>query len=90
MWVQSALVNWGVFGDICVYEREQMLHLALGAFLETVIAVLLSLVGMEGKVKTVSALVGVVTDRYAFYFTYKFFKRLKARIRKKHMQLWSL
>lgn len=69
MWVQCALVNWGVFGDICVYEREQMLHLALGAFLETVIAVLLSLVGMEGKVKTVSAQVGVVTDRYAFYFT---------------------
>lgn len=48
MWVQCALVNWGVFGDICLCEREKMLHLALGAFLETVIAVLLSLVGMEG------------------------------------------
>lgn len=58
-----------MFGDICVCEREQMLHLALGAFLETAIAVLLSLVGVEGKVKTASAQVGVVTDRSAFYFT---------------------
>lgn len=52
---------------VCV--KEQILHLALGAFLETVIAVLLSLVGVECKVKTVSAQVGVVTDRSAFYFT---------------------
>lgn len=50
-------------------EREQMLCLALGTFLEMDIAVLLSLVGVEDKVKTVSAQVGVVTDRSAFYFT---------------------
>lgn len=58
-----------MFGDICVCEREQMLCLALGAFQEMDIAVLLSLVGVEGKVKTVSAQVGVVTDRSTFYFT---------------------
>lgn len=58
-----------MFGDICVCEREQMLRLALGAFLEMDIAVLLSLVGVESKVKTVSAQVGVVTDRFTFYFT---------------------
>lgn len=46
-----------------------MLCLALGTFLEMDIAVLLSLVGVEDKVKTVSAQVGVVTDRFAFYFT---------------------
>ncbi len=47
-----------------MFERQNILHLDLGAFMETVIAVLLSLVGKEGKVKTVS-----VTDRSAFYFT---------------------
>jgi len=58
-----------VFGDICVCEREQILCLALGAFLEMDIAVLLSLVGVEGEVKTGSVQVGVVTDRSTFYFT---------------------
>lgn len=58
-----------MFGDICVCEREQMLCLALGAFLEMDIAVLLSLVGVEGKVKNAIAQVGVVTDRSTFYFT---------------------
>ncbi len=47
-----------------MFERQKILHLALGAFMETVIAVLLLLVGKEGKVKTVS-----VTDRSGFYFT---------------------
>lgn len=46
-----------------------MLRLALGAFLEMDIAVLLSMVGVEDKVKTVNAQVGVVTDRSTFYFT---------------------
>jgi len=52
-----------------VCEREQILCLALGAFLEMDIAVLLSLVGVEGEVKTESVQVGVVTDRSTFYFT---------------------
>lgn len=63
-------LHWliGVCLAIFVCEREQMLHLALGSFSEIVI-VLLSLVSVEGEVKTVSAQVGVVTDRSAFYFT---------------------